>query len=134
LDGEYLFDTDLTWIGFIHDGNMWTADQEGIWLGPAGEGVLMDRKGRVALWTRGVHVSGKSAVYQPARPYRPPRPQRPPRPNRPPRPERPPRPSGGWSPLSFGEWLTGGILRSTDETDDASEAPAAGPRWIDFGN
>jgi hypothetical protein len=134
MDGEYLYDTDLQWLGFVYDEHMWTSDENMIWLGPVREGVLMDQSGRVVLWTRGVHVSGEAAVYQPGRPYRPPRPQRPPRPNRPPRPERPPRPGGGWSPLSFEEWLTGGII--TAASSEAEQAPDdnAGPRWVDFGD
>lgn len=131
----YLFDPDLDWLAFEYDGHLWTADQNTIWLGPYRKGVTMDQSGRVVLWARGVHVSGESAVYHPARPYRPPRPERPPRPNLPPRPEPPPRPGGGWSPLSFEEWLTGGIITAAkSEADDENLDENAGPRWVDFGD
>lgn len=95
---------DMRYLCFVSGGHAFRSD-DNRWMGPVANGLVLDTKGRVVLWSPDVNVSGASHVYRPARPSRPPRPEIPPRPNPPYRPGKPPRPSGGWSPHSFKEWV-----------------------------
>ena len=96
--GDHIWSLDLEWLAFVYDKNVFTAQVNTTWLGPAHDGLLMDHSGHVVLWGEHARVQGDISPYKPPPAPRPPRPERPPRPNLPPRPYKPPRPSDGWSP------------------------------------
>lgn len=80
--GKYIFDKRIKWIGFIAKGHAW-ASLGGTWLGQFDGKNCLDRNGRPLAWH----------PCQPVRSVSPPM--------------TPMTPSGGWSPLSWAEWLGG---------------------------
>ena len=101
--GHAIFDAEMNYVAFVANENAWSV--EGSWLGAVHVVTLCDRSGRPVAWNP-EHVP--SAVVRPAplgRPSHPKRPMRPKRPLPPMRPIMPKAPLGGWSPLSFEEWL-----------------------------
>lgn len=103
--GKNIFDTDMNWVAYIHNGHIWSSGT-GNWIGPITDSlVCLDTNGRVVAWNNPNKVEGIPKPPRPPRTPRSPRPPRPARPARPSRPARPPRPSRGWSSLSFDEWL-----------------------------
>ena len=124
--GDHIFTLDLKWIAFVSGGNAFSAAISPMWLGPAKDGVVMDRTGRVIFFAADAHVSGHLSPYKPFTASRPPRPERPPRPNKPPRPYKPARPSEGWSAHSPRTWYAGGDPPAAEPaapTDDEETKP-----------
>lgn len=102
--GEHIFDTDMNWVAYISNGHAWSSDT-GNWLGPVNGFNCLDQEGRVVAWNPIQDVEGSMRPMRPMRPTRPMRPMRPMHPMRPMRPMRPMTPSGGWSQLSWNEWI-----------------------------
>lgn len=89
---EHIFDTGMDWVAYISHGHAWSAET-GNWCGPVHGMLCLDTSGRVVAWNPQEHVAGTA------------RPDRPARAARAARPARPARPVGGWSDLSFEEWV-----------------------------
>jgi GNAT superfamily N-acetyltransferase len=103
FDGTYLFGVDNEWIAFHDRGHLFACG--GQWLGPLMDGTLQDREGRPVAFLAGSNpVAGvkPAPVLNPRRPLHPRRPLRPRAPLPPPRPLQP---GGGWSPLTWAQWL-----------------------------
>jgi hypothetical protein len=116
---RYVFDRETNYIAFIVDRQVWSTTGER-WLGAANGLTLCDRAGRPVAWSK-APVAGTSAGTVHKHPMLPKRPMRPMRPLTPVRPLRPDAPRGGWSAMSFSDWL--GPKRETETGDaDASSS------------
>ncbi|MFL6697665.1 MAG: GNAT family N-acetyltransferase [Vitreoscilla sp.] len=103
FDGSCLFDTGNDWVAFHDRGNVF--DRSGHWLGPLSDGTFQDHDGRAVAWLAG---SRPATGMKPARPMSPKMPLHPKRPLQPRTPLPPPwplQPGGGWSSLSWNQWM-----------------------------
>ena len=103
FDGTYLFDVDNEWIGFHDRGNVFALG--GRWLGPLRDGSFQDLDGRVVGWLTGSRPATGMKPSAPLNPKLPLHPKRPLRPRTPLPPPVPMQPGGGWSPLSWAQWM-----------------------------
>jgi len=103
FDGTYLFDLDNAWIAFHDRGNVFACD--GRWLGPLKDGTLQDHDGRAVAWLAGTRPATGMKPPRPMNPKLPLHPKRPLRPRTPLPPPFPMQPGGGWSKLSWAQWL-----------------------------
>ncbi|MCP1573603.1 hypothetical protein J2S30_001982 [Herbaspirillum rubrisubalbicans] len=104
FDDKNLFDINLSWVAFVVGGNVFSANRS-TWLGPYDKGSFQDRTGKPVAWVQGTNPHGGMRPMTPMHPMRPMTPMRPMRPMTPMRPMRPMVPLGGWSTLTFAEWL-----------------------------
>ena len=103
FDGNYLFDLANEWIAFHDRGHVFA--RSGRWLGPLAGGTLQDEDGRAVAWLAG---SQPSTGMKPGRPMNaklPLHPKRPLRPRTPLPPPTPRQPGGGWSKMTWTQWL-----------------------------
>jgi ribosomal protein S18 acetylase RimI-like enzyme len=103
FDGTYLFDIDNEWVAFHDRGHVFA--RGGRWLGPFKDGTCQDQDGQAVAWLAG---SQPTTGMKPARPMNPRLPLHPKRPLRPRTPLPPPyplQPAGGWSKLTWAQWL-----------------------------
>jgi len=103
FDGTYVFDTDNEWVAFADRGHAFA--RGGRWLGPLDSGTFQDQDGLAVAWLAG---SQPTTGMKPARPMNPRLPLHPKRPLRPRMPLPPPyplQPGGGWSKLTWAQWL-----------------------------
>lgn len=104
--GQHLFDHACEWIAFENGEHFWSA-RTGNWLGPVRGLCALDTSGLPVLWSPAGSVIATGRPATPGRAGRPGRPGRPGTPGTPGRPARPASPGGGWSRLSFEQWITG---------------------------
>jgi len=102
---EHIFDVNLNWVAYIKKNNAWSVET-GNWLGPVKGLLCYDSNGKVVAWNPKEHVVGITRPTKPPKELKPPRPLRPLKPLTPPKPLRPPVPTGGWSELTFWNWLS----------------------------
>ena len=100
----YIFDPDMNWVAYIDRNNGWACGTNE-WLGPVNGTICMDRGGRVVSWSVGQKLLGDPFNHR-----RPPTPRKPSPPQSYLRPmlSTPPLPAaplGGWSPLTFEQWI-----------------------------
>jgi ribosomal protein S18 acetylase RimI-like enzyme len=103
FDGTYLFDIGNQWVAFHDRGHVFA--RSGRWLGPFKDGTCQDQDGLAVAWLAG---SQPTTGMKPARPMNPRLPLHPRRPLRPRTPLPPPyplQPAGGWSKLTWAQWL-----------------------------
>lgn len=98
-----IFDTEMRWVGFVVSGYIFY--RTSTWLGGYYEGSINDKQGKPVAWVDGNQPRGTLPLMRPLRPLRPLTPLRPLRPLRPLHPLRPLTPLGGWSRLSWKEFL-----------------------------
>jgi len=110
-----IFDPAMNYVAFIAGKNAWSAS-EVQWLGSVDVLTLRDRSGLPIAWTPDHPLTRVSNAIPPVQPIRPPVPIRPKRPINPKRPLLPQVPLGGWSPLTFDEWLYGEAGKETDDS------------------
>ena len=103
--GHHIFDTSMNWIAYISDGHAWSSTT-GNWIGPVNGTTCLDTNGKVFAWNDASKVNGTIKPCRPVRAVRAVRPVRPVTPVRPIRPIHPITPIGGWSTMSFVQWLT----------------------------
>ena len=126
FDGTNLFDLNLDWVAFHRAGHLFSSvDAE--WLGPLHAGSLLDRSGRVFAWLAGTTPAGSLSPARPMRPMRPLPPRRPLFPPKPLRPAPPLNPVGGWSGLSWLEWLRRPLPPAPAIEPDVEPVPAEAP-------
>jgi 4-fold beta flower protein len=116
---RYVFDRETNYVAFIVDRQAWSASGER-WLGAVNGLTLCDRAGKPVAWSK-QPVAGTSAGMVQRRPMLPKVPMRPVKPLTPVRPLRPDAPRGGWSAMTFSDWL--GPKRQSESGDpDASSS------------
>ena len=103
FDGTYLFDLDNAWVAFHDRGNVFACG--GRWLGPFRDGTFQDRDGRAVGWLTGASPMTGMKPALPPHPQLPLHPKRPLRPRTPLPPPYPLQPGGGWSKLSWAQWM-----------------------------
>ena len=103
FDGTYLFDVDNHWVAFHDRGNVFACG--GRWLGPLKDGTFQDHDGRAVAWLAGARPATGMKPPAPMNPKLPLHPKRPLRPRTPLPPQVPMQPSGGWSKLSWAQWM-----------------------------
>jgi len=124
--GRYVFDRETNYIAFIVDRQAWSATGER-WLGVVNDLTLCDRAGKPVAWSRPPVVGTAAGMVQ-KRPMLPKVPMRPIRPLTPVRPLRPDAPRGGWSPMTFSDWLGRQEQRETADPDALPpQPPPSGP-------
>jgi ribosomal protein S18 acetylase RimI-like enzyme len=132
FDGTYLFDADNEWIAFAEHGHVFA--RGGRWLGAFKDGTCQDQDGQAVAFLAG---SQPATGMKPARPMNPRLPLHPKRPLRPRMPLPPPyplQPAGGWSKLSWAQWLgTEPVAEAVRVAADAVEiAPLEEPLFDEF--
>ena len=103
FDGTYLFDIGNEWVAFHDRGHVFA--RGGRWLGAFANGTCQDPDGLAVAFLAG---SQPTTGMKPARPMNPRLPLHPKRPLRPRTPLPPPyprQPAGGWSKLTWAQWL-----------------------------
>jgi ribosomal protein S18 acetylase RimI-like enzyme len=103
FDDTYLFDVNNEWIAFHDRGNVFASS--GRWLGPLKAGTFLDHDGMAVAWLAGSRPTTGMKPAPPMNPKRPINPKRPLRPRTPLPPPVPMLPGGGWSKLSWAQWL-----------------------------
>ena len=101
---RHIYDTELRWVAYIANFNAWAVSNNE-WLGPVVGYNCLDRLGRVVAWHPGQPVRNLYLPVYPGKPDRPVSPTRPLLPPAPVIPDPPHQPFGGWSPLSWQDWL-----------------------------
>jgi hypothetical protein len=101
---KFIFDLEMAYVAFITNGHAWSA-RSGFWIGPVVGSHLFDMEGRPVAWNPEEPLRGMGRPLRPVNVVRAVSPVRPPRPVSPLRPFTAPAVAGGWSPLSFAEWL-----------------------------
>ena len=102
---EHIFDTDMNWVAYISNEHAWSV-QTGNWLGPVIGLTFLDQNGKPVAWNPEQSIETTLRPIRPVRAIRAIRPIRPIRPVRPIRPIRPVTPVGGWSALTWQQWLS----------------------------
>jgi len=103
FDGIYLFDLANEWMAFHDRENVFAPG--GRWLGALKAGTFLDAEGRAVAWLAGARPTTGMRPQPPMNPKRPLPPKRPLRPRAPLPPPAPMLPGGGWSPLTWAQWL-----------------------------
>lgn len=106
--GKHIFDTDMNWVAYIVNDHAWSS-KTGNWLGKINIATCLDTTGKVIAWNPDCKVRGEVSClrpFTPFKPFAPFTPFKPFTPFTPFTPFRPATPSGGWSSLSFKEWIT----------------------------
>lgn len=114
FDGRHIFNANMQWVAFTETGKCFSAESLK-WLGQFAGGSLIDLFGRPVAWTLGTSPTGAGQCIPPKKPLRPIRPLPPVRPITPVTPLVPAVPAGGWSTLSFHQWLAIGIEEDATE-------------------
>ncbi len=120
FDGTHLFDLANEWIAFHDRGNVFAVG--GRWLGPLQGGTFLDLDGRAVAWLAGSRPATGMKPASPMNPKRPLPPKRPLRPRAPLPPSVPMQPGGGWSPLTWNQWMGHEAVAETARVDAASLA------------
>lgn len=102
-DSNMLFNTDMIWVGFISNGNVFSTHCN--WIGGYMEYTFVDKHGKPVAWVGGHNPIGTLPLLAPLKPLRPLTPLRPLRPLTPLRPLSPLIPLGGWSTMSWKTFL-----------------------------
>ncbi len=103
FDGTYLFDTNNEWMAFHDRDNVFAPS--GRWLGPLKAGTFLDADGKAVAWLSGSRPTTGMKPQPPMNPKRPLPPKRPLRPRSPLPPPVPMLPGGGWSQLTWAQWM-----------------------------
>ena len=103
FDGTYLFDLDNEWVAFAAHGHVFA--RGGRWLGPFKGGSCQDHDGLPVAWLAGSQPTSNMKPARPMNPRLPLHPKRPLRPRMPLPPPYPLQPAGGWSKLTWAQWL-----------------------------
>jgi hypothetical protein len=103
-DGN-VFDTEMGWIAFVQNGHAWSAET-GNWLGSVNGLTMLDQDGRPVAWSTKQAPQGTMKPPTPPPPMMPLTPLTPLNPLNPLQPMRPLIPIGGWSDMSWEEWIT----------------------------
>jgi hypothetical protein len=104
FDSENVFDLQLNWVAFHSNGDLFSSSSL-TWLGPLHEGSFLDQNGKAVAWLDGSSPSNTLKPLTPLRPLKPLQPLRPLQPLKPLKPLAPLTLLGGWSPLSWQQWL-----------------------------
>lgn len=105
-DRENIFDTELRWVAYINNGYVWSVDKRN-WIGELRNTNCLDKDGKVVAWNPNSPVVGSlDKVEAPLKAHKPLPPPKPLIDEKPLKPSKPPKPIGGWSPLTFNEWLS----------------------------
>lgn len=103
-----IFDGQMNWVAFVwDDDHIWAVGNKK-WVGVLYGSNVLDVNGKVAFWNPDTVLEN---LPRPVRPLAPAMPLRPTRPLRPASPLRPPStlsPAGGWSGMSWDEFVKGG--------------------------
>jgi len=103
--GDHIFDTNMNWAAYIENGHTWSVNSDN-WLGPIEENSCLDRNGNVVAWSTEGNIPGTVNPVKPVKPVRPVKPVSPVKPVDPVKPVKPVTPVGGWSNLSWEQWLS----------------------------
>lgn len=101
---KYIFDTSMNWVAFIAHDSAWSA-KSGNWLGPMKGLAYLDISGHPVAWNPADRIVGMASPARPAKAAKIAAPPHPLKLATPARPAKPATPAGGWSKLSFAEWL-----------------------------
>jgi GNAT superfamily N-acetyltransferase len=118
FDGTYLFDAANEWIAFHDRGNVFAVG--GRWLGPLQAGTFLDLDGKAVAWLAGSRPLSGMKPSPPMNPKRPLPPKRPLRPRTPLPPSVPLQPGGGWSRLSWAQWMGHAAVATAARADSAA--------------
>jgi hypothetical protein len=122
---KFLFDAEMTYVAFLASGHARSA-RSGRWIGPVIGAHVFDVDGRPVAWNPAEPLRGFGRPLRPVNVVRAVSPVRPPKPVAPPRPLTPPVLAGGWSPLSFAEWLVSSDPKPMESVELAAAIEASG--------
>lgn len=106
FDGQNLYDLNMDWAGFITGGNAFESGAVS-WLGQVRGDVFLDRDGKPVAWMNKAKPAGTLKPLRPLKPLKPLRPLKPLKPIKPLKPLVKLTPTGGWSRLSYQDWISG---------------------------
>ncbi|KRT17888.1 hypothetical protein ASU31_00920 [Pedobacter ginsenosidimutans] len=104
-DKKNIFNTKMEWVAFVSsDSSVWNVSKKN-WRGHLYGNNIRDFNGKTLFWNPDTPIENTYAPYRPYTPYTPYRPYTPYTPYTPYRPYRPYTPTGGWSHLSWDEFV-----------------------------
>lgn len=107
-NGIYIFDNQLDWVAFEYQGDLFSSTHA-TWLGPLVDGTFLDQTGKPVAWLAGTIPTGfRIGTAQPKAPIVPIAPKNLEVPRFPTGAMKQLSPLGGWSKLSWIEWLSQG--------------------------
>ncbi len=102
---EHIFDRELKWVAYINNGYVWSTNKLN-WIGMIRDTNCLDRDGKVVAWSPNSPVIGGLAkTEEPLKAYKPLPPPKPLIDEEPLKPPKAPKAIGGWSHLTFNQWL-----------------------------
>ncbi|MEN9324026.1 MAG: hypothetical protein RL699_1806 [Bacteroidota bacterium] len=106
-DKKNIFDTNINWVAFIsNDNSVWTVKNK-VWVGNLYGNNVRDISGKTSFWNTETQIENSLRPMRPLNPLTPLTPLRPLRPLNPLRPLRPLTPLGGWSVISWEQFVNG---------------------------
>lgn len=104
-DTKHLFDINLNWVAFISsDDSIWTVGRKS-WVGNLYGTNIRDINGKTIFWNSQTSISNSLKPLRPLNPLTPLRPLKPLKPLNPLRPLKPLPPSGGWSKITWEQFI-----------------------------
>lgn len=104
-DRKNIFDPNLNWVAFIaSDDSVWSTNSK-TWIGNAYGYNIRDVDGRTAFWNPETPIENSLKPLRPLKPLNPLTPLRPLKPLNPLRPLKPLNPLGGWSRLTWENFI-----------------------------
>jgi hypothetical protein len=106
-NSKHIFDTDMDWVAFIaDDSSIWNVNSFS-WMGHLYGKNIRDFDGKTLYWNPETPIQNTAKPFEPFRPFKPFAPFRPFRPFTPFRPFEPFEPMGGWSSLTWNDFVDG---------------------------
>ena len=107
---KYIFDTNLNWVAFIDNNNIWTTKNKN-WVGVLYGNNIRDTFGNTAFWNPDTPIENSLKPLNPLKPLTPLSPLKPLKPLNPLRPLKPLTPIGGWSIMTWEQFIFTTIKR-----------------------
>ena len=106
-DRKYIFDINVNWVAFVsNDESVWTVNNKS-WVGVLRGSNVHDVEGKTAFWNPETKVENSLRPLKPLNPLTPLRPLTPLNPLKSLKPIKPLTPIGGWSSISWKNFVDG---------------------------
>lgn len=108
-DKENIFDLNTNWVAYVSNDNnnsIWNVKNNS-WVGNLNGNNIRDINGKTCFWNTETQIQNSLKPLQPLKPLKPLTPLRPLKPLKPLRPLRPLTPLGGWSALTWEQFVNG---------------------------
>jgi hypothetical protein len=102
--GSHIYDTQMNYVAYIDNNHIWSSTTDE-WLGPIQGLTCFDSLGKPIAWNPKEFPTGIPKPREPKATVKRKAPKNVQEPSPPKKPEKPLRPMGGWSRMTWEEWL-----------------------------